>query len=69
MAQVGGGGVQNEAGLRKSKNWHDLESDLMLHLGLLKLSNRKGTSQGGQHQKCSTWWGLGWGARNWESLV
>jgi hypothetical protein len=41
----------------------------MLPLCILILSNRKGISQGGQHQKCSPWWGLGWGAKCWKGLV
>jgi hypothetical protein len=37
----------------KNQNWYDLVSDLMLPLGLLILSNRKGIGQGGQHQNGS----------------
>ena len=53
----------------KIQIWPNLESDLMLSLCLLILSNRKRTSQSGQQQSCSTWWGLGLGAKSWETLV
>ena len=58
-----------ESWFEKIQMWHDLKSISLFHLCLIIVSNRKGTSQSGQHQKCSTWWGLGWGAKSWESLV
>ena len=52
-----------------SKIWGNLESVSTLPLCILIIINRKGTGQSGQHQKCSSWWGLGWGAKSWEGLV
>ena len=69
MAHNGGGGVQSWVGLQKNQKWHNLESDLMSPICILVLRNRERTSQSGQHQKCSTWWGLGWGAKSWDCLV
>jgi hypothetical protein len=53
LAPIGGVGLQKEDDLVKCKNGDDLVSVLMLPLCILILSNRKGISQGGQHQKCS----------------
>jgi hypothetical protein len=39
LASNGGVGLQNEAGFKKIQMWHDLESNLMLHHCLIKLSN------------------------------
>jgi hypothetical protein len=53
----------------KIQNGDDLVSDLMLPLCTLILRNWERIGQGGPHQNCSPWWGLGWGAKSWETLV
>ena len=52
-----------------SKSGGNLESVSKWHLGLTNLSNGQSFGQSGQHEKCSSWWGLGWGAKSWQGLV